>query len=1191
MEPVLPRLKAALADRYAVEREIGGGGMATVFLADDLKHHRKVAIKVLRPDLAAALGTQRFLREIEIAAQLTHPNILPLHDSGEADGFLYYVMPLVEGDSLRDRLAREGRLPLGDAVRLLRDVVDALDYAHQHGVVHRDIKPDNVMLAGRHALVTDFGVAKAVGEAAGGTQLTTVGVSIGTPPYMSPEQALADPAMDHRTDLYSAGVLAYEMLTGRPPFSGPTAQSVLMAHVSQAVPPLSTARQDAPSRLIGLVNRCLEKRPEDRWQSAKELLGELEALVTPTGGVTPVRLETIVSPGLRRRLPAVLGLAAVLFVVAGAWVASQLRHAARVRWARERAFPLIGQLADSAEWEPAYQLALQASAVLPGDSALATLWSRISQPVNIRSDPAGARVSRKPYAADDSVWEYVGTTPIDSTRIPFGVSLLRFEKEGFPTLVVARVPTDSPYVLTDGKVVPEGMVRVPGGVLEELNLPGLEQLGQITLGAYFIDAQEVTNRQFKAFVDSGGYRRPEFWEHPFVLDGRPLHWQAAMARFTDRTGRSGPATWEAGNYAADQGDYPVSGVSWYEAAAYGKFAGKSLPSIYHWARAAWPRLSSFIVPFSNFGQKGPAPVGSYRGIGPFGTFDMAGNVREWCLNATGSERYILGGGWNDPTYAFNDAYAQSPFDRSPTNGIRLVKYSLRDTTPAEAGRPVDRARRDFSKERPVPASIFHIYRRQYDYDRTPLRAIVEETDSTAKDWIRERITFDAAYGGERVAAYLFLPKHGRPPYQTIVYFPGSGAIHDRSSRTSLQTWLFDFILRSGRAVMYPIYKSTYERGDSLRSDFADESNFYKEHVIMWAKDLRRSIDYLETRADIDTTRLAYYGYSWGGYLGGLMPAVEPRVKTVVLYVAGLANQRGQPEVEPINFLPHITMPVLMLNGRYDHYFPVESAQLPFFRLLGTPAQHKRQVISESGHFVPRTQLITEVLNWLDRYLGGSTEQVGVTYCLASPACSSGCIGAADRSDRTARRGVLCPSAEWRPHLRGLPRRPRAPAAARPAAVDVVAGRIAQRARAGVGREHRRGAMTLKLTLDKLDEVPAPLRALYAAGEGGYHLDVEESPEVQALRAQVARQEADLLRSTAERAAVEAITVEGGNVGLLLPHVVAQLRAERVGEGFVVAVVDERGQPRRTLERALTPRDVVTSRATPCTSSGNRTGSR
>jgi serine/threonine-protein kinase len=224
MSDQIARLKDALADRYAIEREIGSGGMATVYLAKDLRHDRNVAIKVLRPDLAATLGPERFDREIRIAAQLQHPHILPLLDSGITEdpavtdrsgtpsaAFLYYVMPYIEGQSLRDKLAREGALPVGDAVRILRDVVDALTEAHAHGVVHRDIKPENILLRGRHALVTDFGVAKAVSEATGREQLTTAGVALGTPAYMAPEQAAADPNLDHRVDIYAAGAVAYEL--------------------------------------------------------------------------------------------------------------------------------------------------------------------------------------------------------------------------------------------------------------------------------------------------------------------------------------------------------------------------------------------------------------------------------------------------------------------------------------------------------------------------------------------------------------------------------------------------------------------------------------------------------------------------------------------------------------------------------------------------------------------------------------------------------------------------------------------------------------------------------------------------------------------------------------------------------------------------------------------------------------------
>jgi TolB-like protein/Flp pilus assembly protein TadD/tRNA A-37 threonylcarbamoyl transferase component Bud32 len=289
MADVLDRVKSALAARYAIERELGAGGMATVYLAEDLKLHRKVAVKVLKPELAAALGPDRFLQEIEIAAQLHHPHILPLFDSGEADGFLYYVMPYEAGQSLREKLAREGELPVADAVRILHDVVDALSHAHKHSVVHRDIKPDNVMLSDRHALVTDFGVAKAVSEATGRQKLTTEGIALGTPAYMSPEQAAADPHIDHRSDIYAVGAVAYELLTGRPPFTGTTQQEILAAHVTQAPEPVTKFRESVPPALEQLVLKCLKKKPADRWQSAEELLPHLEALATPSGGMTPTQ--------------------------------------------------------------------------------------------------------------------------------------------------------------------------------------------------------------------------------------------------------------------------------------------------------------------------------------------------------------------------------------------------------------------------------------------------------------------------------------------------------------------------------------------------------------------------------------------------------------------------------------------------------------------------------------------------------------------------------------------------------------------------------------------------------------------------------------------------------------------------------------------------------------------------------------
>jgi Tol biopolymer transport system component len=285
MPDLFERLNQALAGRYRLQHTIGQGGMAIVYLAEDLKHGRLVAVKVLRPELA--LAPDRFLREIEIVARLIHPHIVPLLDSGDVEGIPYYVMPYLPGESLRGRLQRERELPAGDAVRILRDVVEALAYAHGQGLIHRDIKPENVLLAGRNAVVTDFGIARAVRQAAASQRLTTVGVALGTPEYMAPEQAAGEGDVDHRADLYAVGILGYEMVSGTLPFGGRRAEEVLAAQVARPAIPPAIRGTPAPPALVATIMRCLEKRPEDRWRSAEDLLVQLEALLTPTGGTTP----------------------------------------------------------------------------------------------------------------------------------------------------------------------------------------------------------------------------------------------------------------------------------------------------------------------------------------------------------------------------------------------------------------------------------------------------------------------------------------------------------------------------------------------------------------------------------------------------------------------------------------------------------------------------------------------------------------------------------------------------------------------------------------------------------------------------------------------------------------------------------------------------------------------------------------
>ncbi|MEJ2186580.1 MAG: serine/threonine-protein kinase, partial [Gemmatimonadota bacterium] len=308
MDDVLEQFEAELTDRYRIERELGRGGMATVYLAEDRRHARKVAIKVLRPELAAVLGAERFLQEIRVTANLTHPHILPLHDSGEAAGFLYYVMPFVEGESLRQRLDREHQLPIDEAVSITREVADALGYAHSHGIVHRDIKPENILLESGHASVADFGIALAV-AAAGAERLTATGVVVGTPAYLSPEQASGEQDLDGRSDLYALGCVAYEMLTGEPPATGRSAAAILARRLSEAPPSVRATRGTVPTDLDDILRRTMAPLPADRPRTAAALIAELDRIATPARRAR--------EPGRKRRGLAI-GAGVAVVAIAGA---------------------------------------------------------------------------------------------------------------------------------------------------------------------------------------------------------------------------------------------------------------------------------------------------------------------------------------------------------------------------------------------------------------------------------------------------------------------------------------------------------------------------------------------------------------------------------------------------------------------------------------------------------------------------------------------------------------------------------------------------------------------------------------------------------------------------------------------------------------------------------------------------------
>jgi eukaryotic-like serine/threonine-protein kinase len=944
---------------YELLDKLGEGGMGTLYRARDTRLNRTVAIKVLReggardPDLV-----RRLLQEARTASQLNDPRIVTIYEVDESPGHEFIAMEYVPGEALSARLSR-GPLPVDEVLRVAIDCAEGLAVAHAAGIVHRDLKPANLMLtaSGRVKLL-DFGLAKVRpggGQAAGldshptldAAPHTRTGAIVGTPAYMSPEQAQGRP-LDARSDIFSFGVLVYELLTGKRPFQGETDISLLAAILRDPPEPVTELRPDVPPALARIVERCLEKKPESRYEGAETLVRDLrschEALAVPPA-----------APFWRR--PAWLAIAsALMLALLAAGITAQ--RLVREREARRRLAAAEALRVAQGE-NAAYFAARDLRPVLAGDPEFERLWKAVTIPVDVRTEPEGAEVFFKDYVHPESAWEKLGTSPLAGALAPWGFVRWRFAKEGFEPLDVTFTADEHPvFRLVPKGGAPPGMARVQAGRAEGADPP-------IELPDTWLDVYEVTNRQYKEFVDKGGYRTQRFWQEPFVKDGRTLGWDEAMALFRDSTGRPGPATWELGSYPDGQADFPVGGVSWYEAAAYAAFAGKRLPTYYDWYRAAGQGLFSEILSLSNFGGKGPAPVGSHQGMSPWGHFDMAGNVKEWVWNAavgaSGQRRYALGGAWNDAAYMFSDPDAADPFDRRPVLGLRCARSD--EPPPAAALAAVGTTYRDYTRERPVSDETFAAYARLFAYDPAPLDVRREGPGEESESWRMELVSFASTYG-ERVPARLYLPRGARPPFQAVLYYPSGAALVYPSSERFPDSE-YAFLVRSGRAVLCPVYQNTLERRHPTAGP-----NAGRDYYIQAIKDARRAVDLLASRPDIDSTRLGYFGISMGASAGLRLLAVEPRLRAAVLAACGLPRDKGAPELDRLNFAPRVRQPVLLVNGRDDFIFPLETSQRPLFALLGTPARDKKLALLDGGHVLPRSKdLIREALDWFDRHLG------------------------------------------------------------------------------------------------------------------------------------------------------------------------------------------------------------------------------
>jgi dienelactone hydrolase len=944
---------------YRIEEQLDSGGMGAVYRALDTRLGRQVAIKV-----GFAQFSDRFHREARMIAALNHSNVCTLHDIGstsEVPGFL--VMEFVEGSTLAD-LLQKGPLPIREALQIARQIASALAAAHERGIVHRDLKPANVKITPQGVVkVLDFGLAKgfpgSAVELTRGT-ITAQGAIIGTASYMSPEQA-AGKEFDARSDIFSFGTVLYEMLSGRRPFTGATATNVIAAILKDAPEPLRKGRSGIPERLERIVAKCLRKAPEDRYGSALDLRHDLESVIQA--------LEP--KHGLSYR-SAITAAALIIAVVGGVFAWRFFQRQYELRWLEQTAVPEITRLLQQERPLAALKLYREAQRIAPDSILLYKLAEGVaSNPIQFETSPPGATIYVSDYTAaagdDLSQWELAGVAPVTLSEVPrWGYYRLRAVKNGFSTVDEVfsglRAERTISVTLKEESGVPPGMVWAPDSPATATHpqLPG-----------FWIDRFEVTNRQFQEFVSAGGYSKKEYWKEPFLKDGRPVTWEAAMIEFRDLTGRSGPAGWSLGAYPEGSADHPVAGVSWYEAAAYAEYAGKALPTVHEWRYVAPVEGNSSIVLMSNFSGKAPASVGAYSGMAGFGAYDMAGNVKEWTMNATGSLRYAYGGAWDEPAYNFQLPDARDPFTRTISFGFRCVKRPIEP--PASVFAPVQyRPPGNVRTQKPVGEETYRAYVDLHRYERSALDARVERTDDASPYWTQERVSYSAAYGkDERVIAHLFLPKNAAPPYQVIAVFGGS-TVMDLERRIEEFSYPYEFLIRSGRAVIIPAYAGTLERGPSALFLPVNEEI---DRSRKWSWDLGRSVDYLETRADIDASKLGFYGVSWGAGHAPRLLAVDTRFRAAALLSGGFIHVQP-PEVDSWNFASRYTLPTLMINGKQDFITPSETNQKLFFGALGTNAANKKFVQHDGGHSNPvtRPNLLGEIIAWFDHYLGPVQER-------------------------------------------------------------------------------------------------------------------------------------------------------------------------------------------------------------------------
>ncbi len=666
----------------------------------------------------------------------------------------------------------------------------------------------------------------------------------------------------------------------------------------------------------------------------------------------------------------------------------------RMKWARD-VVPEIQKSMQAGDFKKAYELATEADKYID-DMLLDQLIGQTSGELSFVTSEPGAQVSYKPYNEPNSPWQSVGKTPIAALHLPLGIYRWRVELDGYATREFVRpvfprgasefAGQDSAvYNLQLAPVSPEtdGMSFVEGSVF----FPSITGIGivEYNIDSFFIDITEVTNAAYREFVEAGGYTDPKFWTEPFELSSEILSFDDAKKRFVDSTGRPGPASWVMGDFPAGKENYPVQGVSWYEAMAYAKFRGKMLPTFYHWARAAFPImeagmlvLTPQMIAYSNLESDGPIPVASTPDLSSTGTYNMAGNVREWCLNARGNLHFTMGGKWDEPEYILFSPTPLDSWDRTEGNGFRCMRMPDGAQVQEEFLKPLGEYTFEANRKRYTPETLRSTLAVFATPARTDYAVKIESTDTTPRHYNREKLSI-AGVGDmdSRLPIELDTPKTGKGPWPVVIFQPGMDSLYVRDPHAGLADSA-QFLTQTDRILVRPILAGMYYRNTGNTARQFAEAQARGVYFRTWIQELNQTVAYLKTRPDVDPNAISFYGISLGATIGVVFGAENKDVKSVILALAGLPPlmKEAVNGIAPLieEYATLIRQPVLMLNGRYDFLMPVEESQNPLFNRLAADPAHKKHVLYDEGHSLPsQSEVIREVTAWLDQYEHGVPE--------------------------------------------------------------------------------------------------------------------------------------------------------------------------------------------------------------------------